>query len=149
MGHNGAMTSSKQSQKTSRLGRLVGLTALAIAGAVLGTYAANLLRKDQQREQLLGALPADVPMPSRLAAGSQVEETALEAAVTASAVTHDVAGHEIEERTEPATGAALESRTVEELYELAKQHDIAGRSNMRKADLIEALQDAGVSETTK
>ena len=146
MRHNGDMTSSEQSQRPSRLGRLVGFAGLAIAGVIIGTYAANMIRKDRLGEKLWGDLPADTPMPEELASGDNLNDADLEEAVTTAAVAHDVAGHEIDERPEPAVGVTLEARTVEELYELAKQHDIPGRSNMRKAELVESLRDAGVTE---
>jgi hypothetical protein len=38
------------------------------------------------------------------------------------------------------SGHALEDRNREQLYELAKQRDIAGRSKMGKWELIEALR---------
>jgi len=37
-------------------------------------------------------------------------------------------------------GHRLEDRNREQLYELAKQHDIPGRSRMGKWDLIEAIR---------
>lgn len=37
-------------------------------------------------------------------------------------------------------GHALEDRNREQLYELAKQHDIPGRSKMGKWELIDALR---------
>jgi hypothetical protein len=39
-----------------------------------------------------------------------------------------------------AAGHALEDRTKPQLYELAKQRNIKGRSKMGKRDLIEALR---------
>ena len=39
-------------------------------------------------------------------------------------------------------GHALEDRNREQLYELAKKHDIPGRSKMGKWDLIEAIRKA-------
>jgi hypothetical protein len=41
-----------------------------------------------------------------------------------------------------AAGHALEDRNREQLYELAKQHDIPGRSKMGKWELIEAIRKA-------
>jgi len=40
----------------------------------------------------------------------------------------------------------LEELTVEELYRLARRYDIPGRSSMRKAELIEALETEGIVE---
>lgn len=140
------MTSSEQSQSPARFGKIFRLAALAVAGAIIGTYAANMFRKDATRENLWGELPSDTQLPEALASGDNLGNVDLEEAVTTSAVAHDVAGREIEEQPEPAVGVALEQRTVEELYELAKQHGIPGRSNMRKAALVESLREAGVSE---
>jgi hypothetical protein len=39
-------------------------------------------------------------------------------------------------------GRRLEDRNREQLYELAKRHDIPGRSKMGKWDLIEAIRKA-------
>jgi hypothetical protein len=39
-----------------------------------------------------------------------------------------------------SAGRALEDRNREQLYELAKQRDIAGRSKMGKWELIDALR---------
>ena len=39
-------------------------------------------------------------------------------------------------------GRRLENRNREQLYELAKKHDIAGRSKMGKWELIEAIRKA-------
>ena len=39
-------------------------------------------------------------------------------------------------------GRALEDRTRQDLYEVAKQKDIPGRSKMGKWDLIEAIRKA-------
>lgn len=53
------------------------------------------------------------------------------------------------DRTEPASRdsrgsrAPLDHRTVEELYLLARQKSIPGRSRMNKAELIEALSGEG------
>jgi hypothetical protein len=40
-------------------------------------------------------------------------------------------------------GRALEDRTRQDLYEVAKKRGIAGRSKMGKWDLIEAIRRAG------
>jgi hypothetical protein len=40
-------------------------------------------------------------------------------------------------------GHALEDRTRQDLYELAKRRNIAGRSKMGKWDLVKALREAG------
>jgi hypothetical protein len=41
------------------------------------------------------------------------------------------------------SGRALENRSRQELYEVAKKKDIPGRSKMGKWDLIEAIRKAG------
>jgi hypothetical protein len=41
-----------------------------------------------------------------------------------------------------AAGHALEDRNREQLYELAKRHDIPGRSKMGKSELIAAIRKA-------
>jgi hypothetical protein len=41
----------------------------------------------------------------------------------------------------PAT-APFEDMTVKELHELARERDIAGRSSMNKAELIDALRSS-------
>ena len=41
-----------------------------------------------------------------------------------------------------APGHRLEDRNREQLYELAKQHDIRGRSKMGKWELIDAIRKA-------
>lgn len=38
---------------------------------------------------------------------------------------------------------ALEDLTHDQLYELAQDHDVTGRSSMDKAELVDALEDAG------
>jgi hypothetical protein len=43
---------------------------------------------------------------------------------------------------EPEDRRSYEARTRDELYELAAERGIAGRSTMRKAELIAALRDA-------
>ncbi len=40
-------------------------------------------------------------------------------------------------------GRALEDRNRQQLYELAKEKNIAGRSKMGKSDLIQAIRRAG------
>jgi hypothetical protein len=42
-----------------------------------------------------------------------------------------------------AAGHALEDRNREQIYEIAKQKDIPGRSKMGKWDLIDAIRKAG------
>lgn len=42
----------------------------------------------------------------------------------------------------PRSGEALEDMTMKELMERARQHQIAGRSSMRKAELVQALKKA-------
>jgi len=39
----------------------------------------------------------------------------------------------------------LDTLTRDELYDLAREHDIPGRSKMKKAELLEALSQAGRS----
>lgn len=39
--------------------------------------------------------------------------------------------------------SALEARTVDELYNRARELGITGRSSMKKADLVQAIRDRG------
>lgn len=41
------------------------------------------------------------------------------------------------------TGGSFESRTVEELHELAREREIKGQSAMNKSEVIDALRDNG------
>ena len=52
----------------------------------------------------------------------------------------DVEGGEVDDRNE-GDDAQLEESTYEELRELASEYDISGRSEMDKAELIDALRD--------
>lgn len=141
------MTSPQQSKTSSRFVRLLGFAALAVGGAIVGTCTANALRKDRHHQTLSGSSSAEAPIPGELGTADSLEDADLETPVTTSAAATEEAEPEVKEDPAPAAESSLETRTVGELYELAQQHDIAGRSNMRKADLIRSLRDAGISET--
>lgn len=76
----------------------------------------------------------------------RVADTALDFAVGGTALAADKAVEQIDKVVSRAThdtdGRAYEDRTRDELYELAAERDIEGRSNMRKQELIAALRRA-------
>lgn len=117
--------------RPQRFGQVAGVLGLAVLTILGATYLTNRLRKLQQTQQLLDTLPAAI----EARAGESVVDMEHSAAAHApAAVTGEVA---------PAAtcgAGVLEEKTVEELYQMARDRDIAGRSNMRKAELIVALQ---------
>jgi DNA end-binding protein Ku len=86
------------------------------------------------------AAPAPEPPPARAAARAPTARAPAAARAPASAHAPAPA------RAHPAKRAAapdLEKRTREELYEMATQRDIPGRSKMTKPQLVKALQRSG------
>jgi hypothetical protein len=51
---------------------------------------------------------------------------------------------DVDEADEPPT---LQELTYDQLYELAQTHDVDGRSDMSKAELVEALDDLGAVDS--
>ncbi|GAA2024640.1 hypothetical protein GCM10009720_00450 [Yaniella flava] len=125
------MASSEQHSTGQRIGQILSATTVAVAGTVAAVYAANRLRRHRQTQDLLDSLP---PATNVSAEDSQEEpDLALKP--------------DVDERVDPqgpvtddAPSDQLEALTVEELYLLAQERDIIGRSNMRKAELIDALR---------
>jgi hypothetical protein len=85
------------------------------------------------------ALAADKALETIDKVVGRSEEAAQEGARTArqkAATATRAARQAIEDRGHPS----YENRTRDELYELAAERDIEGRSTMRKAELIDALR---------
>ena len=115
-----------KNSKPTRIGQVVGATAVAIGGTIASVYALNRLRRHRKTQALLDTLPpsTDVGIEDQTA---EPDDDVYDPAQVSD-------GH--------AETAALEDMTYEELYRLAQDRDVAGRSSMRKAELIEALRDS-------
>lgn len=128
------MSSSHVSSSTQQLRKLLGITTLTGLGIAGSVYAINRWRKTRQSKALTATLPAVPPKPVPDASDNQPAQT--------DDMTDELATEDLHEATTPR---ALEELTVEELYRLARRYDVEGRSNMRKAELIEALQAEGIT----
>ncbi|NLZ98843.1 MAG: hypothetical protein GX920_08535 [Micrococcus sp.] len=125
------MNTPRRSTRKAGVGRILGASTVALGGALAGIYAINRLRRHSKTQALLDTLP-----PAR---DVGIEDNTAEPAddvYDPAEVTH-----------EPAT--QLEDLRFDELYQLAQQHDIAGRSSMRKPELIAALRDAEANPDTR
>lgn len=127
------MDKSKKSLHTQRVGQILGATTVALGGTLAGIYALNRLRRHSKTQALLDTLPpiTDVGIEDNT---SEPADDVYDPAE----VTH---GHDSVTR--------LEDLRFDELYQLAQQHDIVGRSSMRKAELIAALRDVETNPKTK
>lgn len=134
-----AMESSPQDPPgAGRLAKALGFTALLISGVVIATFAASRWRKMRQTEDLIKALP-----PPQQPSDESTVEPAEPVEVQEAELQEDTTPEDIEEVPQKQP---LEELTVEELYRLARRYDIPGRSSMRKAELIEALETEGIVE---
>ena len=125
------MNTPRRSTRKAGVGRILGASTVALGGALAGIYALNRLRRHSKTQALLDTLP-----PAR---DVGIEDNTAEPAddvYDPAEVTH-----------EPAT--QLEDLRFDELYQLAQQHDITGRSSMRKPELIAALRDAEANPDTR
>lgn len=142
-----AMESSPQDPPgAGRLAKALGFTALLISGVVIATFATSRWRKMRQTEDLIKALP-----PPQQPSDESTVEPAEPVEVQDTELQEDTTPEDIEEAPqkqplEELTVEELEELTVEELYRLARRYDIPGRSSMRKAELIEALETEGIVE---
>lgn len=134
-----AMESSPQDPPgAGRLAKALGFTALLISGVVIATFATSRWRKMRQTEDLIKALP-----PPQQPSDESTVEPAEPVEVQDTELQEDTTPEDIEEAPQKQP---LEELTVEELYRLARRYDIPGRSSMRKAELIEALETEGIVE---
>ena len=125
------MNTSRRSTRSPGIGQILGASTVALGGALAGIYALNRLRRHSKTQALLDTLP-----PAR---DVGIEDNTAEPA--------DDVYDPAEVAHEPAT--QLEDLRFDELYQLAQQHDIAGRSSMRKPELIAALRDAEANPDTR
>ena len=135
-----AMHSPKNSSRVRRRRQLTGLSVLAIAGVVVSIYATSRWRRGHKAQELLESLPAPVPQAEKQAVAASGDEPAgIERTVIDETGGLDVPQSSPQKRP-------LAHLTVNQLYRLAQHHNILGRSNMRKTQLIEALQSKGITE---
>ena len=146
------MNSPQNASRTRLARRIVGVATVIAVTASVALYAANHWRKVRAIDDLVKTLPTvkqpPVPMDDVTdaslgrATDSRVQDTSdvgsyEMAAPEAPAVALPVP---IDTKPPAAFDDSLESKTVEQLYELARDRNIAGRSSMRKAQLINALR---------
>lgn len=148
MRHNGVMASPQYSRITTRIGQVFVVTALVVGGAAATAYVAARCRRQRATQHLADTRPQHVPtaedivLPAPVAVDDVKEFVVDDVAALDTGADHSSSAMP---ENRPETLAAL---TVGELYQLAQQHDIVGRSSMRKAQLIEALHAAGVTAPT-
>lgn len=107
------------------IGQILGAAAVALGGTLAAVYALNRLRRHSKTQALLDTLPPTTDVG--------IEDNTAEPAddiYDPAEVTH---GHGSVKR--------LKDLRFDELYQLAQQHDVVGRSSMRKAELVAALRD--------
>lgn len=134
----GPMASRKNPSNSARIGQILASTAVAVGGTVASIYVVNRLRRHRQTQALLDTLPPSTDATIKDETAEPADDTYDPAEVN-NAVAADLS---IEVASDESLPEPLEALTVEELYQLARKHDIAGRSSMRKAGLIVALRDA-------
>lgn len=122
------MNTSRRSIRSPGIGQILGASTVALGGALAGIYALNRLRRHSKTQALLDTLPPTGDVG--------IEDNTAEPA--------DDVYDPAEVTRETAT--QLEDLRFDELYQLAQQHDIAGRSSMRKPELIAALSDAEANQ---
>ncbi len=109
-------------------------------------------RATMDQAQLVEALQAEgirevaqgEPVAEEAPDEGETEEHADEIAETGDATSTEQPA--VDEGQEPIAVRPLDELTAEELYRLAQRLDIAGRSTMRKAQLVEALKAEGIDE---
>lgn len=120
------MDSSKKRSRSSRVGKILEITAVTVAGTVASVYVLNRLRRHRKTQALLDTLPPSTDVGIEDETAEPADDVYDPAEVT-------------EDTGEQEPSADM---TFDELYQLAQQRDLAGRSSMRKAELITALREA-------
>lgn len=125
--------------RSRRLRQLTGAAALAVSGMLGGAYLAIRYRSASLRQEPLKPEQAVTEIVSNAVVKPEQNPRLFELQTPQETfVVQDPV-------LEPSAIATLDGHTVGELYALAKTHDIPGRSGMRKAQLIAALQERGVT----
>ncbi|WP_022869283.1 hypothetical protein [Yaniella halotolerans] len=121
------MKKTLKSSSKPGIGEILGASAVALGSAVVGMYVLNRLRRHSKTQALLDTLPprTDVGLEDHTA--EPADDVYDPAEVTRDSATR------------------LEELRYDELYQLAKQHFVVGRSSMAKPELVAALQDLEIN----
>lgn len=142
------MDSSKEKSTLPRLGRALGLIGFAAAAVSIVLYIAQRQSGTPRAQPTLAqGVPSLDTAPVEKTAYEQPSE-AVEHAEKQRSVMGGATSSEdgaVQRIHADSTVQPLEALTVGELYKLAQRHDITGRSNMRKAQLVEALREQGLT----
>ena len=134
------MDSSQNTSLIRRLGRIVSLTALT-AGAVAALVYFTQRPRDTRP---IDVVSAEASGSRNAQAAAPTTDNPADIAQVESA--QEAQGPTVTQIQQDTTTRPLEEFTFEELYRLAQRSDLAGRSSMRKAQLIEALQAEGLTQ---
>jgi len=113
------------------VGQVLSASAVALGGTLAGLYALNRLRGSSRLQALLDTLPPRVDVGIQDNTAEPADEMYDPADVASSPTTR------------------WEDVGFDELYRLARQHHIVGRSSMRKPELVAALKDAWTNADIK
>lgn len=137
------MVSTQDTSFAQRLGRLAALVGVGAAAVFVVSYLSKASGAGQSSSRdgadVKASTPQIVPTTSGTPGGHGGDvRQHLPGSVspTEDAVVQRIYGE--------TTVRALEELTVSELYRLAQRHDIPGRSNMRKAQLLQALHEHAI-----
>lgn len=143
------MASLQNSRISAHIGQILGVTALALSGAVVTVYVMSRIRRQRRTQHLLDTMPQGVSTAADIALATTAAADEVETSVVEDVAVLDDTPEQTDSEVRKHTPELLASLTVDELYQLAQRHDIVGRSSMRKAQLVEALLAAGVDNSAQ